>query len=257
MKKSGEFNGLWYVLLFVAFISFIVAAIFFFAVMPGRLEDLDRVTKAEIHSLGELEAAQPGSDAVLTGILDENEVPQASNIIDQYAANQSLVLYAWQVWEVVYHDDDGTTNSDWRNQKTIIPKTILLDGKSLPLAQDSAFFLEGDLYTSPVVQKGRGEAHGGFNKGDLRVYGFKQGDHVTLFGKLNSQGSLVLEYAFGGSQAEFNAYIADQTRRNQKLLVIFFGIGCGMVFIFLVGVVAHQVRKKQADEAAGDKAIYD
>lgn len=169
-----------------------------------------------------------GTDLMLSGVLTGN-VDAREGMLDSYARDHNMVIYAIETWDVYESDDEW--HGVWRRERPVFPEQVSLNGQDIKIqcAQECNLTSAEPPVTTQVLLSGRSNySHDGINEGSQRLVGYPDGAQVTLFGKRGAGPVLIVE-GIANSAQEFQ----DLARFNYSFQLV---VGYG--FLGIIAVIA-------------------
>ena len=190
-------------LLILGLTSVCGGAIVLSATVPGMRHDVERVKNLPQFTVGQLEAAQPGAEAVVIGVLGgTTDTRRYLQRVDSHVA--SLLTYEHESWRVTEHygaeDTSPSYDGRWETVDYVVPDAITIDGQGVRVGLAKSFDMGGALHNSDIVVTGMGRQWLGVRAGSIRHAGYNEGDWVSIVGKKGSDGRLVMERVYGGGR---------------------------------------------------------
>ena len=192
------------------FASFVLGcgALSAFVLAPQQRYLAWRIARIPQMNAADVEAAAPGDDVLVTGVLADNP-----------AAEYDFVFYTLERW-AVKTDSDGHSTGKWVDAEGYFPDLrLMVDGQPLLVQGDPNVTLLGDIHLE-TYEGGSGRKlpidaiH--LPDGTLRYHGLRDGDRVTALGRKGASGGILPSHLFVGDRVAFEEF----ERSNSKSLFL-------------------------------------
>jgi hypothetical protein len=197
-----------------AIFFFVMGAVVAFVVAPGTARASLQIGAAPEMDAVAYDAAPPGTWAVVTGRLRDNEVFSGGFV----AAGRTQ----WMVAE-------GASDGEWVSMGQYVPGlTVVVEGGTISTTRGIHTVLSGRMHEGTTLPEGAGPSGKDPVAGTVRIRGFHNGDVVTVAGEKTATGELQPVEIYGGSRDEM-------IMEHQRPAWIWFTIG---VLLMIGAVVA-------------------
>lgn len=203
-------------------------ALMTFVFAPAQAIEAYRISRLPVMDAATVEAAAPGDEILITGVLTGNAPVLEEAVFVAYYAEE------WEVTVPADADGEGEPHGSWKSVETVVPDLNLdVSGQSVTIRRTDSARLAGPLHETMVPGEGLIATYDGkpLADGTRRYRGLNDGDLATVLGKKEASGGVAPEQIFAGDRGAF-----EKSQQDAASGLLFSGI-CSMILspVVLIG----------------------